>query len=97
MPKKVVSKIEAICRSFLWNADPLVGKKALVAWSHVCKAKNEGGLGIRDMHKWNTITIFKHYWCLSVDKEKLWIKWLHKYHFKGGLFPCSLKGRISFG
>uniref|UniRef100_A0A803QQP2 Reverse transcriptase zinc-binding domain-containing protein n=1 Tax=Cannabis sativa TaxID=3483 RepID=A0A803QQP2_CANSA len=44
LPKKVISEIEAICRSFLWSGSHQLKGVAAVAWRNVCKGKSAGGL-----------------------------------------------------
>lgn len=65
LPKKVVNKIEAVCRTFLWTENTEVKKKALVAWSQLCLPKTAGGMNIADIQIWNKAAILKHYWNLS--------------------------------
>jgi hypothetical protein len=43
LPKKVIQKINAICRSFLWSGGDVVTRKAPVAWDQVCTSKAHGG------------------------------------------------------
>jgi hypothetical protein len=38
-PKKVIHKINAVCRSFLWSGGAVVTRKSPVAWDHVCAPK----------------------------------------------------------
>jgi hypothetical protein len=46
LPKKVIHKINAICRSFLWSGGTVITRKSLVAWDHVCASKAQGGLNL---------------------------------------------------
>ncbi|KAL9227684.1 hypothetical protein vseg_003343 [Gypsophila vaccaria] len=47
LPKGVLERIETICRNFLWDSSADYRRVPLVAWSKVCKPKEEGGLGIK--------------------------------------------------
>ncbi|XP_058775849.1 uncharacterized protein LOC131650136 [Vicia villosa] len=51
VPKAVIKELVRIQRNFLWNG--LVEKKAIcwVKWKDVCRVKEEGGLGIRDIEE----------------------------------------------
>nr|GEZ50554.1 hypothetical protein [Tanacetum cinerariifolium] len=51
----VVMDLEKLFRRFLWNAGDSAKGKAKVTWSSVCKPKDQGGLGIKPLHKWNEI------------------------------------------
>lgn len=50
LPPALLKAIEGLRRVFLWNsADRVTGTKCLVAWSAVCRPKEEGGLGIKQL------------------------------------------------
>ncbi|XP_028106173.1 uncharacterized protein LOC114305298 [Camellia sinensis] len=60
LPKKVIHDIESLLRSFLWSGTELKKHSAKIAWKNICKHKNEGGLGFKDMEVWNKAAIAKH-------------------------------------
>jgi hypothetical protein len=63
---KVVKKLDALRRAFLWAATERVsGAQCLVAWDAVCRPKAKGGLGI---------------WALAEQNRCLLIKLLHRLH-----------------
>ncbi|GKE41662.1 hypothetical protein Tco_1468946, partial [Tanacetum coccineum] len=51
--------------------------KAKVAWKQVCKPRDQGGLGIKDLGKWNEVLMSKHIWNIASNKESLWVKWVN--------------------
>lgn len=51
LPRKCIKEIEQMCPAFLWTGPLLKNTNAKVAWKEICKAKSEGGLGIRDLGK----------------------------------------------
>ncbi|XP_074298750.1 uncharacterized protein LOC141629679 [Silene latifolia] len=53
IPKGVLSRLNAICRSYIWDGKSDLLRVPLVSWDKVCAPKNEGGLGIRDSYSWN--------------------------------------------
>jgi hypothetical protein len=66
LPPAVVKALDALRRAFLWGAgDHVSGAKCLVAWDKVCRAKGEGGLGVR---------------ALGVQNACLLVKVLHRLH-----------------
>lgn len=64
MPKKVIKKIEAICRRYLWSG---VKKKAHIAWDKVCYPKEVGGMNFTSLSEWNIATISKLLWNMKVS------------------------------
>lgn len=65
LPKKVIQKVETICKRFLWTGNIQHKGKALVAWEKVCKPKSAGGLNIIETHTWNKVAILKQLWNLQ--------------------------------
>ncbi|XP_060182748.1 uncharacterized protein LOC132612650 [Lycium barbarum] len=83
LPKKILQKIETVCRKFLWTGAAEAKNKALVAWDQLCWPRTAGGLNITDVHTWNKAAIVKQLWNLSKKKDKLWVMWVHTYYIKG--------------
>ena len=74
LPKKVISCINSICRSFLWFGTADSHKPRLVNWKAVCKPKKVGGLGIRNLYIWNQSVVGKMAWHIHMMKESLWVR-----------------------
>ncbi|XP_074265679.1 uncharacterized protein LOC141588123 [Silene latifolia] len=53
IPKGVLNRLNAICRSYLWDGSSELLRVPLVSWEKVCAPRTEGGLGIRDSCSWN--------------------------------------------
>ncbi|GKB49651.1 RNA-directed DNA polymerase, eukaryota, reverse transcriptase zinc-binding domain protein [Tanacetum coccineum] len=53
LPKQVIYEINKMLKGFLWCQGELANGKANVSWETVCKPKNQGGLGIKDLGVWN--------------------------------------------
>ena len=64
IPKKVVHKLITIQRRFLRGGDMDNHKIAWVSWETVCLSKEKGGLGIRDLTKFNQALLGKWKWDL---------------------------------
>ncbi|GLU12193.1 hypothetical protein SLE2022_288930 [Rubroshorea leprosula] len=47
-------------------------KIAWVSWEKVCRSRKEGGLGVKDLDKFNMALLGKWRWRLMVEKEALW-------------------------
>ncbi|GJV71495.1 RNA-directed DNA polymerase, eukaryota, reverse transcriptase zinc-binding domain protein [Tanacetum coccineum] len=83
LPKSVIKDINKLLKGFLWCHGELSKGKAKVAWKSVCRPKNEGGLGIKDLGQWNEILMAKHLWNIASMKESLWVKWINVIRLKG--------------
>ncbi|CAA7022190.1 unnamed protein product [Microthlaspi erraticum] len=74
LPKSTLEKIDQISRSFIWGSTQEQRKQHLLAWSKVCKPKNEGGLGIRSATAMNKALLAKVGWRLLHDNVSLWTR-----------------------
>jgi hypothetical protein len=51
-PQQTAKKMERFFSSFLWGYNDEGGRKtALVSWNKLIRAKSEGGIGLKDLHK----------------------------------------------
>ncbi|GAV70127.1 hypothetical protein CFOL_v3_13625, partial [Cephalotus follicularis] len=62
LPEAVTKECDRILRSYLWHGVGNVKKSGKVAWSRVCKPREEGGLGIKNCKGWNQAAIMKIGW-----------------------------------
>lgn len=75
IPSAVIYRIERMCSIFLWGA-----KLARVTWKDLCFPKSEGGLGCKDLKTWNRALICKELWSIHLNKETLWVQWVHSFY-----------------
>ena len=76
IPKKIIKKVEAVMRVFLWKGPDLGFGGAKVAWSDITLPKEEGGLGIKKLSDWNDASIAKFIWNIcSLDSSSSWVSW----------------------
>lgn len=71
-PINLIKKLERIMRNFLWDDGEDNKKYHLVDWSRVMKSKEEGGLGIKDLHLMNIALLMKWLWKFGDDDAPLW-------------------------
>ncbi|KAL2247994.1 UNVERIFIED_CONTAM: hypothetical protein Sindi_2651700 [Sesamum indicum] len=78
LPKKVINEIEKRLRAFLWKGTTNSGY-AKVAWKDICRPKEEGGLGFKDISTLNRALMTKKL-CdvIRCDKTSIWVEWLYK-------------------
>ncbi|KAF5207624.1 RNA-directed DNA polymerase (reverse transcriptase)-related family protein [Thalictrum thalictroides] len=72
IPKSIAKRIDRVVRDFLWGLIEVLRKLHMVAWEHVCRPKEEGGLGIRSMAIMNEALLGKWLWRYGHEDNSLW-------------------------
>ena len=79
LPPSVIDQLDRRRRAFLWSAEK-TGKanpaNCLVAWSNVCKPRDLGGLGIKDMGTQNICLLLKLIHKLHHPEFSAWAQWV---------------------
>ncbi|XP_056691685.1 uncharacterized protein [Spinacia oleracea] len=86
LPKQVLYEINKICRSFLWSGKAYSTKPSNISWEQSCCHKKEGGLGFRDVVKWNIALMGKYVWAVASKQDNVWIKWVNAVYVKDGVW-----------
>jgi len=68
-PDCVCSSIIRLQRRFLWGWGKEKRPIAWVSWEMVCKPKEEGGIGIRDIRKFNYALLAKWRWRFLIEAK----------------------------
>lgn len=61
---------------FLWKEGTQGHYFAKVAWGKVCRPKEEGGLGLKNIQEWNLACMVRHVWDIARNKDTMWVKWI---------------------
>ena len=59
LPTSIINEINKLLKRFPWNQGESSKGKAKVAWSDVCRPKDQGGLGLKDLKNWNEAMLEK--------------------------------------
>ncbi|XP_074297547.1 uncharacterized protein LOC141628284 [Silene latifolia] len=82
IPNGILNKINNLCRNFLWKGSSEYKGAPNVNWDQCCLPKEEGGLGIKDVKKWNKALLGKYVWWLANKKDHLWVRWVSHVYMK---------------
>lgn len=73
LPSRCIKEIEQLCGAFLWTGSELKTGGAKVARNVVCRKKEEGGLGLRNLQIINRVNVLKIIWRMF-SSTSLWGK-----------------------
>lgn len=96
LPSACIKEINSLCSAFLWSGPALSTHKAKIAWENVCRPKNEGGLGLKNLSDANRVSCLKLIWRIISEKNYLWVCWIWKYLIRKGSY-WSVNERSSLG
>ena len=74
IPVEVAKRIVKIQRIFLWGSIEEVDKFHLVKWEVICWPYSHGGLGTKNLRKFNEALLGKWLWRFGTEREALWQK-----------------------
>ncbi|GJS99190.1 RNA-directed DNA polymerase, eukaryota, reverse transcriptase zinc-binding domain protein [Tanacetum coccineum] len=98
LPKFVIYEINKMLKGFLWCQGELTKGNAKVSWDNICKHKDQGGLGLKNLYVWNEVLLVKHLWNVAAKKDTLWVRWINVKILKGrSIWEISTKSNSSMG
>ena len=80
LPITLCHDIEALIRRFFWGQRGDSQKVHWVRWEELCKPKEQGGMGFKDLSRFNDVLLAKQTWRLLHDKSSLFY-WIFKARF----------------
>lgn len=96
-PIEILDQIDSCRKHVLWHGGD-VSKKGgyLVAWTTVCRSKEEGGLGIVDLRTQNTALLLKYLHKFYNKLDLPWVSLTWQSLYSNGTPPHERKGVGSF-
>jgi hypothetical protein len=86
LPQSLCQDLEAMVRKFWWGNNSDNKKIHWVQWDSLCQPKSSGGMGFRELGKFNEALLAKQVWRLYYDQSSL----LHRV-YKSKFFPdCTI-------
>ncbi|XP_050386353.1 uncharacterized protein LOC126802719 [Argentina anserina] len=86
LPIGVCESINLVLGNFWWGSNDTSNRIHWKSWNFLCKPKDDGGLGFRDIHILNMSLLAKQCWRLVQEPDSLWARIM-----KARYFPdCSI-------
>lgn len=97
LPISYCSKMETLINKFWWGEGDNSKKIHWIAWETLCKPKNEGSLGFRNLQSFNEALMGKQCWRIITNEQSSMAKTLKaRYYPRGNLLSAKLGYQPSF-
>lgn len=97
LPKETCKKITSAMVEFWWSHGNRERKIRWVAWKKLCRKKEEGGLGFRDIGRFNQALLCKQAWRIWEKPNSLLTMILkHRYFKNSSILECGKGQRPSY-
>lgn len=81
IPEAICRDIDRACARFWWGDTNLKSKMHLAQWKSLCKPKDRGGLGFRQLVSFNKVLLTKQVWRILHNPDALMSRVLKARYF----------------
>lgn len=71
LPKSLIKELEVLTRKFWWGYDGDIRKVNWVNWKKLCQTKELGGMGFKEIEKFNDALLAKQVWKMINNPNSL--------------------------
>lgn len=96
LPQSLCYEIEIMIRKFWWGQRGERRKIHWVKWSKMCRPKHEGGMGFRELQKFNDTLLAKQVWRLMISQDSLFSRFFKSKFFPHGTIFDAKENKGSF-
>ncbi|CAL1387047.1 unnamed protein product [Linum trigynum] len=97
IPDGILDDIHSLIANFWWGQKGNERRIHWRRWEKLCKKKNQGGMGFRNLKVFNTTILAKQLWNLSLNPQSLVARLLKaKYHPKCNILEAKIGWRPSY-
>jgi hypothetical protein len=95
LPRGWCDELNALLAKYWWGAKGASRKIHWTKWSLLCKPKEDGGLGFRDLAAFNKALLAKQGWRLLTNSHSLFYRTFKSKYFPNGTFLSAKVGSNS--
>ncbi|XP_056862268.1 uncharacterized protein LOC130509956 [Raphanus sativus] len=97
LPKTTCKNLTSAMANFWWNAQEGKNKMHWVSWDRMCLDKKDGGLGFKNIEKFNQALLAKQGWRLLMEPDSLCARVMQSIYYPNGVFlDATLGARPSY-
>ncbi|XP_024004906.1 uncharacterized protein LOC112082048 [Eutrema salsugineum] len=98
IPKTTCDDINSLLSEFWWGTDNGKRKTSWVAWKRISLPKKEGGIGFKDLHKFNLALLAKQAWKILTNPTSLLARiYKGRYHHSSMFLESMCGVQSSYG